>query len=112
VISSVFPRAVTEFRASHRRFGNYKETVLKLPGWENGRSSVNESTKSSGIATIQFLSKVMMLIGGLVFLFGDRFLRTLFHFGFLTGEVIGILSGLLLCALGFALGKSVGIKGS
>jgi len=26
--------------------------------------------------------------------------------------VIGILSGLLLCALGFALGKSVGIKGS
>lgn len=68
---------------------------------------MNESAKTAGIATIQFLSKVLMLIGGLVFLFGDRFLRNVMHFGFLTGEVIGILSGLLLCALG----KSVGVKG-
>jgi hypothetical protein len=72
---------------------------------------VNESAKSAGIATIQFLSKVLMVIGGLVFLLGDRFLRNVMHFGFLTGEVIGILSGLLLCALGFAIGKSVGAKG-
>lgn len=72
---------------------------------------MNESAKSAGIATIQFLSKVLMVIGGLVFLLGDRFLRNVMHFGFLTGEVIGILSGLLLCALGFAIGKSVGAKG-
>jgi hypothetical protein len=34
------------------------------------------------------------------------------HFDFLLGEVVGILSGLLLCALGFAIGKTVsGAKG-
>lgn|GEM_PF-3925085 len=71
---------------------------------------MNESAKSAGISTIQFLSKVLMVIGGLVFLFGDRFLRNVMHFDFLAGEVIGILSGLLLCALGFAIGKSVGVK--
>lgn len=73
---------------------------------------MNESAKSTGIATIQFLSKVLMVIGGLVFLFGDRFLREILHFDFLLGEVVGILSGLLLCALGFAIGKTVsGAKG-
>ena len=74
-------------------------------------SHVNESAKSAGIATIQFLSKVLMVIGGLVFLFGDRFLRNVMHFSFLMGEVIGILSGVLLCAVGFAVGRSVGVKG-
>ena len=68
---------------------------------------MNESAKAAGTATIQFLSKVLMITGGLVFLFADRFLRNVMHFSFLMGEVIGILSGLLLCALGFALGKSV-----
>ena len=72
---------------------------------------MNESAKSAGIATIQFLSRVLKVIGGLVFLLGDRFLRNIMHFDFLMGEVIGILSGLLLCALGFAIGKSVGVKG-
>ena len=60
---------------------------------------------------IQLLSKGLMVIGGLVFLFGDRFLREIMHFSFLMGEVTGILSGLLLCAIGFAIGKSVGVKG-
>lgn len=73
---------------------------------------MNESAKAAGTATIQFLSKVLMITGGLVFLLGDRFLRNVMHFSFLMGEVIGILSGLSLCALGFALGKSVsGTKG-
>jgi hypothetical protein len=72
---------------------------------------VNKSTKSTGIAMIQFLSKVLMVIGLLVFLFGDRLLREIMHFDFLLGEAIGILSGLLLCVLGFAIGKSVGVKG-
>jgi hypothetical protein len=72
---------------------------------------MNESAKSAGIATIQFLSKVLIVIGGLIFLFGDRFLRNVMHFDFLMGEVIGILSGLLLCGLGFAVGRSVGVKG-
>lgn len=69
---------------------------------------MNESAKAISIATIQFLSKVLMVIGALVFLFGDRFLREILHFGFLLGEVVGIVSGLLLFALGFAIGKSVG----
>jgi hypothetical protein len=72
---------------------------------------VNESPKSAGVATVQFLSRVLIVIGGLIFLLGDRFLRNNMHFDFLKGEVIGILSGLLLCALGFAVGKSVGVKG-
>ena len=73
---------------------------------------MNESVKSTSIATIQFLSKALMTIGGLVFLFGDRFLREILHFDFLLGEVVGILSGVLLCSLGFVIGKSVsGAKG-
>jgi hypothetical protein len=52
-----------------------------------------------------------MVIGGLVFLFGDRLLMEIMRFDFLLGEAIGILSELVLCALGFAIGKSVGVKG-
>lgn len=72
---------------------------------------MNESAKSTGTATLQLLSKVLMVIGGLVFLLGDRFLREIMHFNFLLAEVVGILTGLFLCALGFAIGKSVGVKG-
>ncbi len=54
----------------------------------------------------------MMVLGVLVFLLGDRFLEDFAHFGFVLGEVVGILSGLLLCVLGFAIGKTVsGEKG-
>lgn len=69
--------------------------------------SVSESAKSNGTSTIRFLSKLLIVIGGLVFLVGDKFLQNFFHFGFVIGEVVGIFSGLLLCALGFAIGKSV-----
>jgi len=73
---------------------------------------MNESAEATGITKIQLLSKLLMVLGGLVFLVGDKFLEAFLHFGFVLGEVAGILSGLLLCTLGFAIGKSVsGEKG-
>ncbi|WP_109484975.1 hypothetical protein [Occallatibacter savannae] len=66
---------------------------------------MNESPQSARVAAIQFLAKALMVIGVLVFLLGDRFLRNVMHLDFWAGEAIGILSGLLLCAIGFALGN-------
>ncbi len=66
--------------------------------------------KQSPLSAIQLLSKTLTVIGVIVFLFGDRFLRNILHFNFVTGEMIGILSGLLLCAVGIAIARSAGVK--
>ncbi len=73
---------------------------------------MDDLVRSTGDRIVHFLSRLMMVLGVLVFLLGDRFLEDFAHFGFVLGEVVGILSGLLLCVLGFAIGKTVsGEKG-
>ena len=47
-----------------------------------------------------------MLLGGLVFLFGDRFLHEITHVSFLVSETIGILAGVLLMFLGAGIGMA------
>ncbi len=44
-----------------------------------------------------------MAIGACVFLVGDKFLEAFARFNFLSAEIIGILSGILLCAAGYAI---------
>jgi hypothetical protein len=68
---------------------------------------MSESAKSIGTRTIQLFSKLLMVLGGLVFLIGDRFLEGFAHFSFVTSEAIGIVSGLLLCGLAYSIGTSV-----
>jgi hypothetical protein len=68
---------------------------------------MNESARPTGVRIVQFLSKLLMVLGACVFVLGDKFLDEFAHFHFVTGEVVGILSGLLLCAVGFAIGASV-----
>ncbi len=68
---------------------------------------MDDSARSAGVRIVQLLSKLLMVFGACVFLFGDKFLEDFAHFRFVTGEVVGILSGLLLCAIGFAIGASV-----
>lgn len=41
-----------------------------------------------------------MLLGGLVFFFGDKFLHEIKHMSFPASEMIGILGGVLLILLG------------
>jgi hypothetical protein len=55
-------------------------------------------------------SKLLMVLGIFVFLIGDRFLEGFAHFAFITSEIVGIVSGLLLCGLGYALGTAVSNK--
>jgi hypothetical protein len=68
---------------------------------------MDDSARSTGVRIVQLLSKLLMVLGGLIFLFGNKFLEGFAHFGFVESEVVSMLSGLLLCAFGFAIGKTV-----
>jgi hypothetical protein len=58
----------------------------------------------SGKSTLQMIirgcSRLLLLVGAVVFFFGDRFLREIEHVNVLASEAIGILGGVLLMVLG------------
>jgi hypothetical protein len=46
------------------------------------------------------LSKLLLVAGGIIFFFGDRALREIWHFDFVPAELLGIGGGILLMILG------------
>src|ERR1700722_6856963 len=65
--------------------------------------AVNQPSGPQHAAPLRYLSKLLMAIGACVFLVGDKFLEAFARFNFLSAEIIGILSGILLCAAGYAI---------
>lgn len=48
----------------------------------------------------QAIGKVLLVIGALVFFFGDRALREMWSWNFVPAELVGIGAGILLMVLG------------
>ncbi|HKR27730.1 MAG TPA: hypothetical protein VJS11_09745 [Acidobacteriaceae bacterium] len=51
----------------------------------------------------QGLSKLLLMVGAVVFLFGDKALEEFWHFKFATGELMGIGCGVALMFAGAAI---------
>jgi len=68
------------------------------------------SAPSAGNALLRAVSKTLLVVGVLVFLFGDRFLREFYHADFVTAELAGIGGGLVIAILGAALKPEDGAR--
>jgi hypothetical protein len=66
--------------------------------------------ESTWQTVLKAISSVVLFIGVIIFLFGDRFLREIYHWRFVSAEVTGIGSGLLIASLGGALKMVAGKK--
>ncbi|HEU5352425.1 MAG TPA: hypothetical protein VFU55_12590 [Terracidiphilus sp.] len=60
---------------------------------------------SSGVMRV--LARALLVVGALVFLFGDRLLAAAAHINFFLAMVIGFISGLLLMIVGYLIHKSL-----
>ena len=54
---------------------------------------------------IRSCSRVLLLVGAVIFLVGGKFLYEIKHVNFATAETAGILGGVLLMLLGAAIAK-------
>ena len=60
------------------------------------------STQSRHIVRVALLAcgRTLIVLGGLIFLLGDRLLRGVFDYRFMYAEVVGLLGGAIIMAIG------------
>lgn len=68
------------------------------------REPMDNSRQGALQKLINGFSRVLMIVGGIVFLAGDNFLRRSQHTDFFTSEAYGIFGGLFLIMLGAGIG--------
>jgi hypothetical protein len=56
---------------------------------------------------VRWGARTLVVVGALVFVFGDRFLAEFAHINFFLAMVAGILSGLFLMIVGYLIHKSL-----
>ncbi|MDE3201567.1 MAG: hypothetical protein KGN79_11675 [Acidobacteriota bacterium] len=59
--------------------------------------------KTAGQMLEWMLSRGLMGVGAVSFVFGDRMLEVISGMGFLPALMVSVLGGLVLCALGYAI---------
>jgi hypothetical protein len=66
---------------------------------------MSEPETPSRKSTVEILSKLLMILGAVAFLIGDRSLVAFANWHFLPALVVSVLAGLALMALGASISK-------
>ena len=61
---------------------------------------MSHAPQTATMRAMQVLSKMFLVLGALIFLIGDKFLRAFFKVDFITAEFVGIGLGLAICLIG------------
>ena len=60
-------------------------------------------SRFAGGSALRWMGQVLMGIGAVVFLVGDGLLRVFWNVSFVVALIVGVVSGLGICAIGWVL---------